>query len=121
MLIYVTQQCAAAFLWDDETFALSSNAQFRPSGPAVYLSQAYTQQAQQVLGYSANLTDEQKVIVESWADGPGTVQPPGHWNLFAQFVAQRDNLDLDAQVKLFFIRPELETLPGREDPDASIS
>ena len=31
------------------------------------------------------------------------MQPPGHWNTFAQFVSQRDNLDLDAQVKLFFI------------------
>jgi hypothetical protein len=31
------------------------------------------------------------------------VHPPGHWNVFAQFVAQRDNQDLDAQVKLFFI------------------
>ena len=101
--IYVTQQYITAFCGMMKAFALNSNSQFRPSGPAVYPSQAYTQQAQQILDYSANLTDEQKVIVEYWADGPGTVQPPGHWNLFAQFVSRRDNLDLDTQVKLFFI------------------
>ena len=101
--IYVTQQYVTAFCGMMKPFALSSASQFRPSGPAVYPSQEYTLQAQQILDYSANLTDEQKVIVEYWADGPGTVQPPGHWNLFAQFVSQRDNLDLDAQVKLFFV------------------
>jgi hypothetical protein len=101
--IYVTQQYTTAFCGMIKPFALSSTSQFRPSEPATYPSPAYTQQAQQILDYSANLTDEQKVIVEYWADGPGTVQPPGHWNRFAQFVSQRDNLDLDAQVKLFFI------------------
>ncbi len=101
--IYVVQQYVTAFCGLMKPFALISASQFRPSGPAVYPSQEYTLQAQQILDYSANLTDEQKVIVENWADGPGTEQPPGHWNLFVQFVSQRDNLDLDAQVKLFFI------------------
>ncbi|HEY6286588.1 MAG TPA: vanadium-dependent haloperoxidase [Ktedonobacteraceae bacterium] len=101
--IYVTQQYVTAFCGLMKPFALSSGSQFRPSAPAVYPSQEYTLQAQQILDYSANLTDEHKVIVEYWADGPGTVQPPGHWNLFAQYVSQRDKLDLDAQVKLFFM------------------
>lgn len=56
-----------------------------------------------MLNYSANLTDEQKAIAEYWADSPSTVLPPGHWNLFAQFVAQRDGYNLDQNVKLFFI------------------
>jgi len=30
------------------------------------------------------------MIAEYWADGPHSELPPGHWNLFAQFVAQRD-------------------------------
>src|SRR5581483_5010100 len=56
---------------------------------------------------SAALTDEQKMIAEYWADGPRSELPPGHWDLFAQFVSRRDRhaarehgLDLD--VKLFF-------------------
>jgi PAP2 superfamily len=84
-------------------FALNSGAQFRPGPPATYPSPAYLAQAMQILNYSANLTDTQKVIAEYWADGPSTDQPPGHWNLFAQFVAQRDHYDLDTNVKLFFI------------------
>lgn len=84
-------------------FALLSGAQFRPGPPAAYPSPAYVAQARQILDYSANLTDRQKVIAEYWADGPASEQPPGHWNLFAQFVAQRDHYDLDTNVKLFFI------------------
>ncbi|MBA2396254.1 MAG: vanadium-dependent haloperoxidase, partial [Ktedonobacteraceae bacterium] len=34
---------------------------------------------------------------------PGSEQPPGHWNMFAQLVAQRNHYDLDTNVKLFFI------------------
>jgi hypothetical protein len=64
-------------------------------------------QAQGLIDISARLTDEQKMIAEYWADGPRSELPPGHWDLFAQFVARRDRhgaeehgVDLD--VKLFF-------------------
>jgi hypothetical protein len=70
-------------------------------------SAGYRTQAQALVELSADLTDEQKLIAEYWADGPNSEQPPGHWNLFAQFVARRDRhgaeehgVDLD--VKLFF-------------------
>jgi len=84
-------------------FSLTSGVQFRPEhGPDTYGSDAYVRQAKQILEYSANLTDEQKVIAEYWADGPSSELPPGHWCLFAQFVSQRDDHDLDADVKIFF-------------------
>jgi hypothetical protein len=89
-------------------FALSSSGTLRsPTGPARYGSTQYGAQAQQLLSLSAALTDEQKLIAEYWADGPHSELPPGHWDLFAQFVARRDRhgddehgIDLD--VKLFF-------------------
>jgi hypothetical protein len=89
-------------------FALSSSGMLRsPTGPARYGSSEYIVQARQLLSLSAGLTDEQKLIAEYWADGPHSELPPGHWNLFAQFVARRDRhgdnehgIDLD--VKLFF-------------------
>ncbi|HZU75512.1 MAG TPA: phosphoesterase, partial [Dehalococcoidia bacterium] len=85
-------------------FALSSGAQFRPDvGPARYGTPEYQQQADQLLAISAALTDEQKVITEFWADGPGTVQPPGHWCQIGQFVSQRDGYDLDTDVVFFFL------------------
>jgi hypothetical protein len=41
-------------------------------------------------------------IAEYWSDGPPSEQPPGHWNLLAQWVSHRDHHDLDADVRLFF-------------------
>jgi hypothetical protein len=89
-------------------FALASSAEQRSSaGPAGYGSAQYVAQAEALLQLSAGLTDEQKMIAEYWADGPRSELPPGHWNLFAQYVSRRDRhgatehgLDLD--VKLFF-------------------
>ncbi len=84
-------------------FALKSASQFRPADPRpTHPPGHYRQQADQVLDYSANLTDKQKVIAEYWADGPSSELPPGHWALFAQHVSGRDNHDLDADVKMFF-------------------
>lgn len=85
-------------------FALTSPSQFRPSaGPRqTHPPGKYRQQADQVLDYSAKLTDKQKVIAEYWADGPKSELPPGHWILFAGFVSSRDNHNLEADVKMFF-------------------
>jgi len=43
-----------------------------------------------MVAISAGLTDEQKVLAEYWADGPSSELPPGHWDLFAQYVSRRD-------------------------------
>ncbi|HEV2013642.1 MAG TPA: vanadium-dependent haloperoxidase [Candidatus Dormibacteraeota bacterium] len=95
--------------WQHVTpFALRSAAQLRSStGPARYGSTAYESQARALLTISAGLTDEQKMIAEYWADGPHSELPPGHWDLFAQFVSRRDHHGTDARgidkdVKLFF-------------------
>jgi membrane-associated phospholipid phosphatase len=90
-----------------EPFALSSGSEFRnfilAYGPALYPHGSYRKQAIAVLHLSARLNDTAKVIVEYWADGPGTATPPGHWNLIARAISQRDAHSLDDDVKLFFI------------------
>lgn len=84
-------------------FALTSGDQFRPpSGPARFGSPEFVAQARALLDISAGLNDRQKTIAEYWADGPRSETPPGHWNLFAQFVSGRDRLGLNEDVKLFF-------------------
>ena len=95
--------------WQHVTpFALANVAQLRsPTGPARYGSQAYESQARALLAISAGLTDEQKMIAEYWADGPHSELPPGHWDLFGQFVSRRDHNGaykhgVDADAKLFF-------------------
>lgn len=85
-------------------FAMKGALQFVPkSGPAPYPSQIYNEQARQILQYSADLTDEYKVIAEYWTNGPNREEPPGHWCLFAQFIAQRDKHTLDQNVRMFFV------------------
>jgi hypothetical protein len=95
--------------WRNVTpFALTSAAQFRPDhGPAVSVingqpSGKYTQEVDEQLKYSANLTDSQKVIAQYWEDGPGSVTPPGHWCVFAQWLSRRDKHSLDTDAKVFF-------------------
>jgi hypothetical protein len=98
-------------------FALTSGSQFRPPAPARYGSDepytdahgrtmsndaAYRLQVQEVLEISANLTDDQKVMAEYWADGPRSETPPGHWNAIAHGVSFRDRHTLDEDVKLYF-------------------
>jgi hypothetical protein len=84
-------------------FAMTSGGEFRPSvGPALYPSVSYMRQAQEVIDVSAALDDRKKAIVEYWADGPASETPPGHWNLLAQEISQRDQHDLDRDVKLYF-------------------
>ncbi|MDD5494105.1 MAG: phosphatase PAP2 family protein [Dehalococcoidia bacterium] len=87
-------------------YALKSGSQFRKTllKPADYYNEParYELQAQQILEYSAHLTDEKKVIAEYWADGPLSELPPGHWTLFAEYVSERDHHSVDQDVKMFF-------------------
>jgi len=64
-------------------FALTSGSQFRPPEvPNLYPFGGYRVQVEQILHYSARLTDTQKAIIGYWADGPNSELPPGHWMLF---------------------------------------
>jgi hypothetical protein len=54
-----------------------------------------------ILRESANLDDRDKVIAEYWADGPRSELPPGHWNLFAQWLSRRYRQSIDADAKMF--------------------
>jgi hypothetical protein len=88
-------------------FALASGELRPQAGPARFGSPEFTAQAHELVDLSAALTDEQKLIAEYWADGPRSELPPGHWNLFAQQVLERDATgsrehDLDRAVQLFF-------------------
>jgi len=66
------------------------------------------------LSDTSNLSDAQKVKAEYWADGPGSVFPPGHMFLFAQALSRMRQNSLDQDVKLFFIL-------GNAMLDASVS
>ena len=65
------------------------------------INPGFIEQAEEVVAFSAGLTEEQKLIAEFWEDGTGTAFPPGTWMTFGQFVSARDGHDLDADAKMF--------------------
>jgi hypothetical protein len=103
---FVTPKYIAPFWGKVAPFALTSGDQFRSQiaqgGPALFGSAPFVQQALDLITISANLTDQQKMIAEYWADGPHSELPPGHWDLFSQFVSARDHHKLAEDVKMFF-------------------
>ena len=83
-------------------FALSHGAQFRPSAPAEVWTQQFMDQALYVIDVQKNLTTEQKVIAEYWADGPKSWLPPGHWCEIGMQVSSQRCHDLATDAKMFF-------------------
>lgn len=89
--------------WDRVApIALKSGDQFRPGPPPMIGSEQLEKEVKEVIELQANLTDEQKALVEFMRDGPQSVQQAGHWLKFAQEVSARDNHTLDEDVKMFF-------------------
>ncbi len=113
LLVNGNQQKYTTPHWGTVTpFALTSGSQFRPTpGPALDYTNpngTYVSQANTIIQYSAGLTDTTKTIADYWANGPHSETPPGHWEIFAQFVAAqyvsaRDKHALDIDVVGFFI------------------
>jgi hypothetical protein len=102
---FITQNFVGAHWYRVLPFALRSGDALRPElalyGPAQYGSPAFWEQAEELVTFSAELTDERKMIAEYFADGPHSELPPGHWNLFAQFVSARDRHGVDEDAKMF--------------------
>lgn len=89
--------------WDKvKPIALTSPDQFRPGPPPMIGSKQLEEEVQEVIELQANLTDEQKALVEFMRDGPQSVQQAGHWLSFAQEVSIRDQHSLDDDVKMYF-------------------
>ncbi len=65
------------------TWNISSGSRFRPGPPPAFGSKRYARETREVYDVSRALTADQKRIADFWADGPGTVTPPGHWNAIA--------------------------------------
>lgn len=95
--------CLTPF-WDKvKPIALKSSDQFRPGPPPAIGSEQLVKEVDEVIEMQANLTPEQKALVEFMRDGPLSVQQAGHWFIFAQDVSVRDNHTLDEDVKMYFL------------------
>lgn len=86
-----------------QPFALERSDQFRPPPPPKMGSDQLKKEVDECIAFNANLTLEQKSIVEFMRDGPRSTGQSGHWLQFAQDVSRRDHYGLDQDVKLFFV------------------
>ncbi|MEM9272015.1 MAG: DUF6851 domain-containing protein [Cyanobacteria bacterium P01_F01_bin.143] len=84
------------------TLADSSILDINPGLIGSVINPEFINQAEEVVNFSANFTDKQKLIAEFWEDGVGTSFPPGTLMTFGQFVSARDEHSLDDDIKMFF-------------------
>src|SRR5436189_1279170 len=86
-------------------FGMSNSSQFRPPGPPSLDSEQYAADYNEVKELGAALgstrSADQTQIALFWADGAGTVTPPGHWNEIAQKQAISHNLSLEETARMF--------------------
>jgi PAP2 superfamily len=86
-------------------FAVTNPSDFRAAPPPALTSREYTAGFQEVKGLGARdstaRTAEQTLIARFWADGDGTVTPPGHWNRIAQEAARQRGNALADNARLF--------------------
>ena len=75
-------------------FAMTSGAQFRPPRMPALTTQLGAKD-------SPTRTAEQTAIAQFWADGAGTVTPPGHWNVIARDLATQRKLSPAENARLF--------------------
>lgn len=81
---------------------LDSASEFRSQPPPAMGSAQLEKEVAEVVTLQANITNEQKALVEFMRDGPRSVQQAGHWFIFAQNVSERDHHTLDEDVKMYF-------------------
>ena len=95
--------CLTPYWQKVKPLMLDSSSQFRPAAPPKVGSEIMEKEVKEVVEMQANLTPEQKALVEFMRDGPRSVQQAGHWLIFAQQVSIRDNHTLDQDVKMYFL------------------
>jgi hypothetical protein len=71
-------------------------------GPPKFGDPEYQAQAKELLDFSANLTDRQKMIAEYWTGDDESAATLIHWFQFAEVVSERDHHTLDDDVKMYF-------------------
>ena len=81
---------------------LDAANEFRCQPPPPLGSAQLEKEVADVVDMQANLTNEQKALVEFMRDGPRSVQQAGHWFIFAQDISERDHHTLDQDVKMYF-------------------
>jgi membrane-associated phospholipid phosphatase len=80
---------------------VSSVVALRPGPPPRPGGAEFERELLEVWNISRSLTDEQRRIADFWADGAGTVTPPGHWNAIALDLVRRHGIPARSAARLF--------------------
>lgn len=79
-------------------FGILSGNQFRQNGPPRFESDEYARDYLEIKDYGAKNNSkrsaDQTQMALFWADGEGTITPPGHWNRIAIGIAKNKKLDI---------------------------
>lgn len=99
-------QAALLPQWPEVTpFSVRDMRRFRIPNPPERNSVEYRSAYLEVRDFggkeSSKRTPEQTEIAHFWADGEGSVTPPGHWNRIAQTVARQKGLSPAENARLF--------------------
>jgi hypothetical protein len=86
-------------------FAIRRPTDFHPPAPPELKTEDFTHaywEVKSLGGVKSTIrTKDQTEIAKFWADGPGTVTPPGHWNRIARTAAEAHNNTLLENARLF--------------------
>jgi hypothetical protein len=96
-------ECLTPYWFMVDPLFLDSASQFRSPPPPGLDSEQLREEVAEVVEMQANLTDEQRALVEFMRDGPHSVQQAGHWLKFAQVVSARDRHSLKEDVLMYFL------------------
>ena len=83
--------------WGKNRTFVIANSIIDPPAPLKYSTEVtspFFAQGLEVYTTVKNLTDEQKTIAKFWADGGGTITPPGHSVSLASIAIQKDKANL---------------------------
>jgi PAP2 superfamily len=82
------------------TWLLASGSQLRPGPPPAFGSAEFLAELAEVKRVSSSPTPSQRAIALFWADGAGSVTPPGHWFQIASSLIARDGLTTPAAARI---------------------
>ena len=82
---------------------ITRGSQLRPAPPPAFGGKRYAREVREVYDVSRSLSPEQRRIADFWADGPGTVTPPGHWNRIALDLIAAKHLSTRAAARVLAV------------------
>lgn len=90
--------------WGSVTGILSTDKfnELITSTQSLYPSDSqWNSELNEVISVKQNLTDRQKMIAEFWAGGPGTVTPPGIWNVITGSILDKKSSFISEQINVY--------------------